>query len=121
MWKIKRNLTESIFLASKNTLPNEFFGLISGKDETLKELVLIPGTVMSQHYSLFYPHLLPVDFSLKGTIHSHTGYSNLPSNADLRTFSRYGKINFIVCKPFNLNSLKAFNLKGIETEFEVID
>jgi proteasome lid subunit RPN8/RPN11 len=68
---------------------------------------------------LFKLHMLPIDFSIIGTVHSHPSGIPIPSKADLELFDKYGKIHIIVASPFNESSWKAYTYTGEEIEIAI--
>ena len=122
-WKIKRKCLELILESSKSTYPNEFGGLLRIDDEkkdTLAEIVILPGTVSGDSHAIFKLHMLPIDYSIVGTVHSHPGPSAKPSDADLQLFRKTGKIHIIVAMPFDDSSWKAYDYLGNVVDIEVV-
>ena len=71
-WKIKRGTLELILESAKSTFPNEFGGLLRvDEDEkhTIKEIVILPGTISGDSHAIFRLHMLPIDFSIVGVVH----------------------------------------------------
>jgi proteasome lid subunit RPN8/RPN11 len=64
--------------------------------------------------------MLPIDFSVVGTVHSHPSSFPLPSEADLHLFEKYGKIHIIVAKPYRESSWKAYDYTGQEVDMTVV-
>jgi proteasome lid subunit RPN8/RPN11 len=64
--------------------------------------------------------MLPIDFNLIGTVHSHPGPSTRPSDADLQLFAKKGKIHIIVAMPFDYNSWNAYDYTGNEVTIEIV-
>ena len=62
--------------------------------------------------ALFHFHMLPVDRSVVGTVHSHPSGNYWPSGADLELFDRFGSVHIICGFPFNLNSWQAYDSHG---------
>jgi proteasome lid subunit RPN8/RPN11 len=120
MFKIKKTVLEDLFLAAKNNFPNEFFAYLGGEKEVIDEFILINSTY-GKGFVLIKDYLTPWDKRILGTMHSHPGKNNFPSNADKKQFSRKGKIHLIISYPYNLNTVKAFNEKAELIEFELID
>ena len=122
-WKIKKKCLELIFESAKSTFPKEFGALLrvdSEKKDTITELVLLPGTISGDSHAIFRLHMLPIDFTVVGTVHSHPSPSARPSDADLQLFGKKGKVHIIAAMPFDYNSWKAYNYNGKEITIEVI-
>jgi proteasome lid subunit RPN8/RPN11 len=90
------------------------------KDGVIEEMLLLPGTLQGEVSATLQLHMLPIDHSVVGTVHSHPGYSNRPSDADLSFFGHFGAIHIITCLPFDATSWKAYNLQGERIELSVI-
>ncbi len=121
MVKIKKETVESILSAAKSTYPNEFLALLGVDEEgVISELVVLPA-VYGKRHSFLYNYSIPFDSSIAGSIHSHPSPNFRPSKADLRLFSRMGKVHFIAAYPFTPESLKCYNSEGKEIEFEVVE
>jgi len=122
-WKIKKKCLELILESAKSTYPNEFGGLLRvdvDKKDTIIEIVLLPGTISGDSHAIFKLHMLPIDFSIVGTVHSHPSPSPYPSDADLQLFRKQGKIHIIAANPFNENSWKAYDFNGNEIEVIIV-
>jgi proteasome lid subunit RPN8/RPN11 len=122
-WKITQKCLKLILEVSKSNYPREFGGLLrvdkSSKD-IIHEVVILPGTVSGDSHAIFKLHMLPIDYSIVGTVHSHPSPFAIPSEADLDLFGRFGKIHIIVANPFNENSWKAYDYMGNELEIDII-
>ena len=121
-WKITEKCLELILESSKSTYPNEFGGLIRVDDDrkdTITEVVLLPGTISGNSHAIFKLHMMPIDFSIVGTVHSHPSPYATPSDADLQLFRKHGKIHIIVANPFNKDSWKAYDHNGNELKMEI--
>ena len=100
-WKITRRCLRLILEASKSNYPTEFGGLLrvdATSKDTIAEIVLLPGTVSGDSHAIFQLHMLPIDFSVVGTVHSHPSGNISPSHVDLNHF--FGRILMIVGYPF---------------------
>jgi proteasome lid subunit RPN8/RPN11 len=116
-WKITRKCLELILESAKSTYPKEFGALLrvdSENKNTIVELVLLPGTISGDSHAIFRLHMLPIDFSIVGTVHSHPSPVPQPSDADLQLFRKHGKIHIIAAKPYDYNSWKAYDYNGKE-------
>ena len=122
-WKIKRRCLDLIIESSKSVYPNEFGGLLSVDEkekDTITELVLLPGTVQGEAHAIFKLHMMPVDFRIVGTVHSHPSPYPVPSKADLALFGKHGRIHIIIASPFNYSSWKAYDYNGNDVNIEVV-
>jgi proteasome lid subunit RPN8/RPN11 len=122
-WKIKRKCLDLILECAKDSYPNEFGGLLRvDTDEklTIIEIVILPGTVSGDSHAIFKLHMLPIDFTIVGTVHSHPSISFHPSDADVRLFRKYGRIHIVAAYPFSDSSWQAYDHNGNELEIEVI-
>jgi len=119
MFKIKKEVIESIIIAAKNVYPDEFFSMLGGTNTLIEELVIIPATY-GKNFSSFRADLIPFDNKIIGTIHSHPSIYNHPSKADVDAFRKFGKIHIIISYPYDLNTIKAFDNKGNQEQLKVI-
>jgi len=122
-WKIKRNCLNLIFECAKDSHPNEF-GAFLRVDDTLKdiitEVVLLPGTVSGESHAIFKMHMMPIDFSIVGTVHSHPGPYPNPSDADLQLFRKHGRIHIISAMPYDISNWKAYDQNGERVDIKVV-
>jgi proteasome lid subunit RPN8/RPN11 len=122
-WKITRRCLKLILEASKSNYPTEFGGLLrvdATSKDTITEIVLLPGTVSGDSHAIFQLHMLPIDFSIIGTVHSHPSPYPRPSDADLQLFGKFGKVHIIVASPFDEHSWKAYDYNGNNLEIEIV-
>jgi len=122
-WKIKRKCLDLILECARSSYPNEFGGLLrvdSDSKEVIAELVVLPGTISGDSHAIFQLHMLPIDFTIVGTVHSHPSYSFYPSDADLHLFQKHGKVHIIVANPFTESSWRAYDYRGNELEMDII-
>jgi len=122
-WKITRKCLNLILEASKSNYPKEFGGLLrvdTNFKDTISEIVLLPGTVSGDSHAIFQLHMLPIDFSIIGTVHSHPSPVPRPSDADLHLFEKFGRVHIIVANPFDEFSWKAYDFRGNELQLRII-
>lgn len=122
-WKITRKCLTLILEASKANYPKEFGGFLrvgTQTKNTIREIVLLPGTISGDSHAIFQLHMLPIDFSIVGTVHSHPSSSARPSDADLHLFEKYGKIHIIAAKPYTETSWKAYLYTGDEINMTIV-
>jgi len=118
---IRRKTLDMILEASKSSHPNEFGALLRAKEGVINELILLPGTISGKRSAIFYLHMLPIDFSIIGTVHSHPSPSFHPSGADISFFERFGRIHIVVRHPYTENDWAAYNLRGERIDLEITD
>ncbi len=122
-WKIKKKCLKIILESAKSIYPKEFGGLLrvdTNIKNTIIEVILLPGTISGGSQAIFKLHMLPIDFSIIGTVHSHPSGNPVPSQADLELFNKYGRIHIIVANPFNETSWKAYNYLGNEINIIIV-
>ncbi len=122
-WKITLDCLNLILECAKSNYPNEFGGLLrvdSNKKNTITEIVILPGTISGDSHAIFKLHMLPIDFTIVGSVHSHPSPSNHPSNADLQLFRKIGKVHIIAAIPYNKYSWKAYDYNGREIEMKIV-
>jgi proteasome lid subunit RPN8/RPN11 len=122
-WKIKRDCLELILESAKEIYPKEFGGLLrvdAESNDTIGEIILLPGTISGDSHAIFQLHMLPVDFTIVGTVHSHPSPSFHPSDEDKLLFRKYGKVHIVVAKPFDTFSWNAYDYNGNELDMEIV-
>ena len=113
-WMIREKIVEDVLHAARQTHPNEFIALLSVLEKRSKligEIVITPSQ-SGRNYAGLHSELIPFDPLIVGTIHSHPSPSPFPSEQDLVTFSKLGMIHLIVCHPYTVETLRAFNARG---------
>ncbi|HWR27685.1 MAG TPA: Mov34/MPN/PAD-1 family protein [Candidatus Thermoplasmatota archaeon] len=123
-WKITRKCLDLISESSKSNYPQEFGALLRVdrvEKNTIIEVVLLPGTISGDSHAIFQLHMLPVDYSIVGTVHSHPSSIARPSNADLDLFGHFGKIHIIVgVSAYGDVSWQAYDYAGRGVVIEII-
>jgi len=99
----------------------EFICLLRQNDGVIDEMVLIPGTIYGDSHAFINMWMSPVNLGISGTIHSHPGYSNEPSDDDLIFFSSWGGVHIITCQPYDRSSWKIYDSGGRELRPEMVD
>ena len=119
-WKIEKDCLEMILESSRSIHPKEFAGFLRAEEDTIVEVILIPGMIHGDKHAIFNLAMLPIDYSIVGTVHSHPSFSNRPSQEDLHMFFKYGKVHIIVAMPYTEDSWKAYDWNGNEINVEVV-
>ena len=119
---VDQGVIDSVVFYSKKSYPNEFLAMFDGyvKDRVLyiSGLLFLPGE-RSHTSATFNDWLIPPNQKKWGSVHSHPGNNASPSHADLITFSKHGPFHIIVCEPYSLETMKAYDAYGMPTTFEV--
>lgn len=122
---VDSGVIDSAIYYSKKSFPHEFLALFDGKieDNTLYITSLIfLGGERSNTSASFNEWNIPPSQSIYGSIHSHPGINTAyPSDADLVTFAKFGSFHIIVCEPYSLETMNAYDAYGNSTVFEVDD
>jgi proteasome lid subunit RPN8/RPN11 len=121
-WKIKKECLDLILECARSNYPSEFLGLmrVESSKDTIEEIVILPGTISGESHAMLRLHMMPIDYNLVGTVHSHPSPSAKPSEGDLEFFSKYGRVHIIAAAPFDEKSWKAYDFVGNEVEVEVV-
>ena len=112
---IDRELLEAIFEGARRLHPRETVLLLRGKKKKeiieISELLVPPLANYGRRFASAPLHMLPMDFSIVGTVHSHPSGNLTPSTVDLNHF--FGRILLIVGFPFaNEGNIAAYNRDG---------
>jgi proteasome lid subunit RPN8/RPN11 len=101
--------------------PREVILLLRGKrkDDEIKvtEYLFPPLGAGGRGFASFPAHMLPIDFTIVGTAHSHPSGNLTPSVGDLHNF--YGRVMVIIGPPFTREAVRAYNKGGEEQEIYI--
>jgi len=117
---IRKKTLEMILAASRDTYPKEFAAILREEGGVITELLLLPGTISGDVHAVFQLHMLPIDFSVVGTVHSHPSGSYQPSDADRNLFSHFGRVHIIAGMPYSLSSWAAYDHQGGPRKLDVV-
>ncbi len=99
---ISQELLQAIFEGARRLYPKETILLLRGEKKKnlirISELVVPPLATYGRGFVNIPLHMLPMDFSIVGTVHSHPSGSLTPSTTDLNHF--FGNVLMIVGFPF---------------------
>ncbi len=120
---IERKCLEAIKEAAKDLHPNEFLAMLSTgrKRDVISELVLLPQMTYGKRHATFNIYMAPFDRSIVGTVHSHPSGNPRPSEGDLLTFQKHGKVHIIIAYPYEDNTWRAYDYTGKEIKLEIVD
>lgn len=119
--KIRRDVLDLIFASARSQHPNEFGAMLRAEHGVITELLVIPGTVSGATHAIFQLNMLPIDFTVKGTVHSHPSPNPSPSQADKELFTRFGSTHIIVARPYNEHTWRAYNARGEPITLTIVD
>jgi proteasome lid subunit RPN8/RPN11 len=121
--QIPIEILEAIYAGAKQLYPRESFLMLRGKKKKgiirISDLILAPFAVHGEGYAHFNPYMLPGDFSLIGTVHSHPSGNISPSHVDLNYF--FGRILMIVGYPFEgEDCVAAYDSNGERIQLKIV-
>lgn len=116
-------VVDSILTYARMFHPREGILLLRGKKEKHRILITdVQIPPLANHgyaFSAFPMHMLPIDFSIMGTAHSHPSGVLKPSRADLNNF--YGKIMVITAYPYrSKKDIAVFDKSGARIDYETV-
>ena len=117
---ISRKVLNMILEASKDAHPYEFAAMLRADGSTITELILVPGTISGNSHAILRTHMLPIDFSVIGTVHSHPSPSARPSDADLQFFMHRGSVHMIVAFPYDESSTRFYDREGKRLDVPIV-
>lgn len=122
-FKVDSEVIDNIIELANESDANEFMTMFDGeiKNNTLfiTGLIFLP-VESSDEGAVINTWMIPPSMSTMGSVHSHPGPSALPSNADLATFSKMGLFHMIICQPYDITSIMAYNRFGDPVSFKII-
>ena len=118
--RVHSSVIEMIMAAAKDSHPYEFACLLRGERGMISEVILVPGTVSSNRSALLRLHMMPIDFTIVGSAHSHPSPSCRPSRADIGFFSNSGSIHIIACYPYTFDSWASYGRNGDPVDLDVV-
>jgi len=129
MIKISRKILEEMLYFAQINHPNEIIlllrGTITRKQLEITEHLIPPLSIGGRGFAEFRPHMLPMDFTIMGTAHSHPTGSHRPSPTDLNSHrpsptdlnNFYSKVMLIIAAPYTTESVGLYNAHGEQLEF----
>ena len=108
---VESELLAEMLMFAKERHPKEAILMLRGKvnkDSITITDYLFPPFATTNSISASYPiHMLPIDFSIVGTIHSHPSGSLQLSAQDMNHV--YGRISMVMGFPYGLGDVAAYN------------
>jgi proteasome lid subunit RPN8/RPN11 len=119
---IKKEKLDSLLEFAIHKHPFEMILLLRGKVEediiSIEEFILPPFGSSGKSFAEFKPQMLPIDFTIVGTAHSHPSGSKNPSTTDLNNF--YNRVMVIASFPYTRDRVTVYNSKGKKIDLEII-
>lgn len=120
---LRAELLDAIFEGAKRLYPRETILLLRGEKKKnsikISELVVPPLATYGHSFANVPLHMLPIDFSIIGTAHSHPSGSLTPSPADFNHL--FGRILMIVGFPFaDERNIAVYNSNGEKLPLQII-
>ena len=120
--RVPAQVLESIMELAAGAHPREMIMLLRGEraggDVHVSETLFPPMGVGGRGFASFPAHMLPIDLSIVGTVHSHPSGNLTPSPGDLNGF--YGRVMMIVGPPFDRSAVAVYDKRGKGLEVEVV-
>jgi proteasome lid subunit RPN8/RPN11 len=112
---LSAELLDAIFEGARRLYPKETILLLRGKKSKdiirVNELLVPPLATYGHGFANVPLHMLPMDFSIVGTVHSHPSGNLAPSDVDFNHF--FGRILMIVGFPFaGEQNVAVYNSRG---------
>ena len=117
-------LLDAIFESARRLYPNETLLMLRGKKSKgtvhVEELVIPPLASYGRGFASYPLHMLPMDFSIMGTVHSHPSGNVTPSDVDFNHF--FGRVLMIVGFPFmDERNVAVYNSHGEKILLQVTE
>ena len=120
--KLKKQVLDSILSYCHMKHPNEGILILRGKSkkgDILIDGLVIPPFAFNAHSSSGFPyHMLPVDMSYVGIVHSHPSGNANPSVTDLHNF--FGLVSLIIRSPYDDDSIFAWDRNGNPVPLSIV-
>jgi len=112
---VPKEIIQMIIESAKTLHPKETIFLLRGKARkdqiNISEIVIPPSATYGKGFASLPMLMMPIDFSVIGTAHSHPSGSLALSVEDLN--HALGKVIFLVAYPYDgIDSLAVYNRKG---------
>jgi proteasome lid subunit RPN8/RPN11 len=121
---MRRELLQTVLEGARRLYPKESILLLRGKKRKdvieITDLLVPPLATYGRGFAHIPLHMMPMDFSVVGTVHSHPSGSFRPSNTDLNHF--FGVTLMIAAFPFkNETNVAVYNCSGQRLPLEVTE
>jgi proteasome lid subunit RPN8/RPN11 len=112
---VREELLQAVFEGARRLYPREIILLLRGKKKKnlveVSEVVVPPMATHGLGFAHIPIHMLPMDFSVVGTVHSHPSGILTPSHTDLNHV--FGVVLMIIGPPFvDERNVAVYNRSG---------
>ncbi len=119
---ISKDLLDTIYGSAKTLYPKETVLLLRGKKKKdtieITDLLVPPFATYGYGFANMPFHMLPMDFSLMGMVHSHPSGNKSASDVDFNHF--FGRIMMIVGYPYETaQDVVVYNCYGEKLQVQV--
>lgn len=118
--KIEKEALDMIIESARHAHPNEFAGALRAKGDTIREVLLVPGTVQGATHAILKMKQLPADPSVVGVVHSHPSKTARPSKEDLQLFGKHGHTHIIIHHPYTEDTWRTWDHRGDPVHLDVV-
>jgi proteasome lid subunit RPN8/RPN11 len=120
---LRDELLQTILEGARRLYPREMVLLLRGQKRKselrISEVLVPPLATHGSHFADVRLHMLPMDFSIVGTVHSHPSGNLSPSHTDLNHV--FGIVLMIVGFPFmDERNAAAYNRNGEKLSLQII-
>ncbi len=121
---ITKEVLDAIFESAKQLYPKETVLILRGKKKKdtihITDLLVPPLATYGYGFANLPYHMLPMDFSIMGMVHSHPSGDKSASDVDANHF--YGRIMMIVGYPYETErDVVAYNCYGEVIEVKIVE
>jgi len=120
---VEKGLLGEMLMFAKDRHPKEAVLMLRGnvkKESITVTDYLFPPFATTNSISASYPiHMLPIDFSIVGTAHSHPSGSLQLSAQDMNNI--YGRISMVMGFPYGLEDVAAYSKQAERLLVKLID
>jgi proteasome lid subunit RPN8/RPN11 len=119
--EIERDLLEEMLRFAMEKHPREAILLLRGKTKkdvtAITEYLFPPYATTGSVFATYPLYMLPIDFSIIGTAHSHPSGTLQLSPQDMN--NAYGRISLLMAYPYRITDVAAFNKQAERIELRV--
>ncbi len=120
---VERGLLREMLMFAKERHPKEAVLMLRGKVNresiTITDYLFPPFATTNSVMASYPIHMLPIDFSIVGTAHSHPSGSLQLSTQDMNNI--YGRISVVMGFPYEIEDVAAYNKQAENVLIKVID